>query len=70
MKKLLCRLGRHKLAPHQATITGPGLLYSKNSPGIILIRSVCVRPGCSYREVEQWVCPITLVKALGVRNDV
>jgi hypothetical protein len=68
--RLLCRAGFHNSHPHQATVTGPGLLYSKNSPGIILLRSVCIRAGCTYRDVEQWVCPITLVKALGVRNDV
>lgn len=70
MRKLLCRLGRHKMAPHQATITGPGLVYSRSTPGIILIRSVCVRPWCTHRDVEQWVVPVVLVKAMGVRNDV
>jgi len=68
IKKLLCRLRRHRCAPHMAVITGPGLLYSKATFASVIIRSVCTRPGCFHVENEEWVCPVILCKALSVRR--
>jgi hypothetical protein len=62
--RLPCRLGRHRVAPHQAVISGPGLMYSKTSPATVVIRSVCIRPGCRHMENEQWVVPTILQKAM------
>lgn len=61
---LLCKLGRHDVHPHQAVVSGPSLLYSKITPASIVVRSVCVRPGCRHMENEQWVVPTVLQKAM------
>jgi hypothetical protein len=60
--KILCARGHHDLHAVTAVVSGSSLRYATATNGYIIIRKVCVRPGCRHREDVSELCAIILQK--------
>jgi hypothetical protein len=60
--RLLCARGYHDLHAITAVVSGSGLRYAAPTNGYIIIRKVCVRPGCRHQEDVSEICAIILQK--------
>jgi hypothetical protein len=60
--KILCARGYHDMHAITAVVSGSSLRYAMPTNGYIIIRKVCVRPGCRQKEDVTELCPIILQK--------